>query len=96
MFSTTGRVYVWKQLKEAFHPDCLQPTVTHGGGSVMIRGAMSLRSAGLIISLHRTNTRDYLKILSDLVRPIPQTLFSEGYIISQDENVPIHTARIVK
>ena len=27
LFPTTGRVYVWGQLKEAFPPDCLQPTV---------------------------------------------------------------------
>ena len=38
LFPTSGRVYVWRQPKETFDPDCLLPTVKHGGGSVMIWG----------------------------------------------------------
>ena len=45
----TGRVYVLRQPKEAFHPDCLQSTVKNGGGSVMIWGAISWKSARSII-----------------------------------------------
>ena len=97
LFPTTGRVYVWRELKEAFHLDCLQPTVKHVGGSVMIWGAISLKSAGPMIFLHRRiNIRDFLKILSDQVHPIAQVLFPEGSIFFKDNNDPIHTARTVK
>jgi hypothetical protein len=40
MFST-GRVYVWRTLKEAYNPDCLLPAVKHGVGSVMVWAAIS-------------------------------------------------------
>ncbi|GBO19929.1 Transposable element Tcb1 transposase [Araneus ventricosus] len=35
LFQTIGRVYVWRTPKEAFNPECLLPTVKHGGGSIM-------------------------------------------------------------
>ena len=97
LFPAFGRVYVWRQSKEAFNSDCLLPTVKHGGGSVMIWGAVSWKSAGSMISLHgRINSRDYLGILGNQVHPIVQALFPEGNAIFQDDNAPIHTARIVK
>ena len=50
-----------------------------------------------MISLHgRINSRDYLQILRDQVHPMVQALFSDRNIIFQDDNAPIHTARIVK
>ncbi|GFW70644.1 transposable element Tcb1 transposase [Trichonephila clavipes] len=38
LFQTTGRVYVWRTPKEAFAPECVVPTVKHGGGSLMHEG----------------------------------------------------------
>ena len=97
LFPTSGRVYVWRQPKEAYDPTCILPTVKHGGGSVMIWGAISWKSAGPMISLHgRINSRDYLRILSDQVHPMVRELFPDGDAFFQDDNAPIHTARIVK
>jgi hypothetical protein len=31
LFSTSGRVYVWRTPKEAYNPECLVPTVKHDG-----------------------------------------------------------------
>jgi hypothetical protein len=31
LFTTSGRVYVWRTPKEAYNPECLVPTVKHGG-----------------------------------------------------------------
>jgi hypothetical protein len=36
LFPTSGRVYVYRTYKEAYNPECLVPTVKHGGGAVMI------------------------------------------------------------
>jgi hypothetical protein len=32
LLPTSGRVYVWRTPKEAYHPECLVPTGKHGGG----------------------------------------------------------------
>lgn len=97
LFPTTGRIYVWRKPKEAFDQDCLFPTVKHGGGSIMIWGAISWKSIGPIISLHgRINSQDYLGILSNQLHPMVRELFPEGDAIFQDDNAPIHTAKVVK
>ena len=63
----------------------------------MIWGAISWKSAVPMISHHgRINSRDYLGILSDQVHPMDRELFPDGDAIFQDDNAPIHTARIVK
>jgi hypothetical protein len=36
LFSTSGRVYVWRTPKKAYNPECLVPTVKHGGGSMIV------------------------------------------------------------
>ena len=78
LFPTTGRVYFWRQPKEAFDPDCLHPTLKHGRDSVMTWGTICWKSSGPMISLHgRINSRDYLKNSSDQIHLMVQTLFPE-------------------
>ncbi|GFV79007.1 transposable element Tc1 transposase [Trichonephila clavipes] len=36
LFQTIGRVYVWRTPKEKFAPECIVPTVKHGGGFLMV------------------------------------------------------------
>lgn len=97
LFPTTGRVYSWRTSKEAYHPDCLLPTVKHGGGSVMIWAAISWYSAGPIVTLKgRVTAKNYTDILADHVHPMLQILFPEGDVIFQDDNAPIHAARCVQ
>jgi hypothetical protein len=36
LFSTSGRVYIWRILEEAYTPECLAPTAKHGRGSVVV------------------------------------------------------------
>jgi hypothetical protein len=40
MFPTSGRVYFWGTSKKASNPDCLVPTLKHGGRSVVILAAI--------------------------------------------------------
>ncbi|GFT14820.1 transposable element Tc1 transposase [Trichonephila clavipes] len=65
LFQTTGRVYVWRTPKETFAPECIVPTVKHGGGFLM-------------------------------VLPFVQTSFPGECPLYQDDNAPIHTAKIVQ
>ncbi|GFX81640.1 transposable element Tc1 transposase [Trichonephila clavipes] len=51
LFQTTGRVFVWRTPKEAFHVDYLVPTVKHEGGSVMVWAVISSRGLGLLVVL---------------------------------------------
>jgi len=97
LFPTSGRVYVWRTPEEAYNPNCLVPTVKHGGGSVMVWAAISWYSAGPIIRLHgRITSGDYVDILGNQVHPMIQTIFPNGDAVFQDDNAPIHTSRAVQ
>lgn len=68
LFPTTGRVYVWRTPKEAYDLDCLKPTVKHGGGSVMVWGAISWYGVGPIIAVKGTMKADhYREVLENQV-----------------------------
>lgn len=65
LFPTTGRVYVWRTPKEAYDLDCLKPTVKHGGGSVMVWGAISWYGVGPIIAVKGTMRAEHYKDVLD-------------------------------
>ncbi|GFV69775.1 transposable element Tcb1 transposase [Trichonephila clavipes] len=97
LFQTTGRVYVWRTPKEAFAPECIVPTVKHGGGSLMVWGAISWRGLGPLVTLHgKVKAAHYVNILVYQVHPFVQTSFPGECPLYQDDNAPIHTAKIVQ
>jgi hypothetical protein len=49
LLPTSGWVYVLTTPKKAYSPENLVPTVTHGGGSMMIWAAISWYSAGPLV-----------------------------------------------
>lgn len=68
LFPTSGRVYVWRTSGEAYNPDCLLPTVKHGGGSVMVWGAISRHSLGPLVAVKgKIKASDYQGILDNQV-----------------------------
>jgi hypothetical protein len=74
LFPTSGRVYVWRTLKEAYNPDCLVPTVKHVGGSVMVWAAMSWYTPGSIVTVHgRITAREDLDRSGNQAHHIIQT-----------------------
>jgi hypothetical protein len=71
LFPTSGRVYVWRTPKEAYNPECLVPTVKHGGGSATTRAAIFWCTAGSIITMNgRITASDYVDILGNLGHPM--------------------------
>jgi hypothetical protein len=78
LLPTSGRVYVWRTPKEAYNPECLVPTVKHGGGFCDGLGSNILvqYSVGSIITLHgRVTAREYMDRLGNQIHPMIQTLF---------------------
>ncbi|GFW86287.1 transposable element Tcb1 transposase [Trichonephila clavipes] len=93
---TTRRVFVWRTPTEAFHVDCLVPTVKHGGGSMMVWAAISSRGLRSLIVLRGMITGDhYRSILADHLHPMLQTLFPGERPVFQDHNAPVHTSHCV-
>jgi len=81
LFLTSGWVYVWRTPKQVDNPECLVPTVKHGGGSMMIWAA-SWYSAGRVITMNgRITASDYMDTLGSQVHPVVQMLFPNNYAI---------------
>jgi hypothetical protein len=96
LFPTSGRVYVWRTLNEAYNPECLVPTVKHEEDSVMTWAAVSWYSLGPIIALRgRITTKEHVDRLDNQVHPMLQT-FPNKDAVFQDDNDLIHIAGTVQ
>ncbi|GFT73811.1 transposable element Tcb2 transposase [Trichonephila clavipes] len=72
-------------------------SVKHGGGSLMVWGAISWRGLGPLVNLHgKVKVAHYVNILGDQVHPFVQNSFPGECPLYQDDNSPIHTAKIVQ
>lgn len=94
--SQPGAKFVRRRPGEAFHPDCIVPTVKHGGGSIMVWGCMSAAGTGdVYLCEGRMNSIKYSAMLDEVLESSIYKLFDEEepeYIFQQD-NAPCHTSR---
>jgi len=75
-FMLQHQVYVWRMPKEAYNPECLVPTLKHGGGSMTIWAAVSWYSAGPLITLNSQITAsDCVDIVGNQVHLMVQMMF---------------------
>ena len=84
---------------EAYKPQCLAPTVKHGGGSVMIWGCFSTAGTRQIhLCEGRMNQVTYKEVLEQHLLPSARKLYpncnSSNWIFQQD-NAACHTAKSV-
>jgi hypothetical protein len=77
----------FEECKEAYNLECLVTTVKHGGGSVMIWVAISLYSAGPIITVNdQITASDCMNILGVWMCPIVRMLYPNNDAVIQDDS----------
>ena len=93
-----GRKWVWKKEKENLNPRLVQPTVKHGGGSVMVWGCFGWDGVGTACRIHGKMDADlYTSILEDeLQLSLQEWGKTADNIIFQQDNDPKHTSKKAK
>ena len=91
-----GRVYVRQMVGEELKEDCVQSTVKHGGGGIMVWGCINARGVGILSKVDgRLNGEAYIEILENALIPTTHMLaIPNGWIFQQD-NATCHTSRLV-
>lgn len=96
IFGSRRRVYVRRRIGERLTPECIVPTVKHGGGAVMLWGCFAGNSAG---DIHRVtgilNQNGYHSILQRHAIPSGTRLIGDNFVLMQD-NDPKHTSKLCK
>jgi transposase len=96
LVNSKRRIYCWKKKGEELRHDTIQPTVKHGGGSIMMWGCFLGERVG---DLHRVQgimkKEDYHSILQHHAIPSGIRLHGRGFVLQQD-NDPKHTSNLCK
>lgn len=97
VWGADGRKRVWRKKNTELETRNLRATVKHGGGSVMVWGAMAASGAGELQFIETTMDRfGYLDILQQKLHASAQKLDLGQNFIFQHDCDPKHTAKIVK
>ena len=87
------RTYVRRNSSEAWNPCCIQQTIKHGGGGVMVWGAFTFLELSTLLSIsHRLDVQGYIQLLKDNLSPFLKE-FPPGERVFQQENALIHIAK---
>ncbi len=97
LFRGNGRRWVWRRPHEKYDIDCLIPTVKSGQQGVMVWGCFTKYNLSPLVRLDGKITGAvYIDILKDYLLPFLDDLDDWENYLFQEDNAPIHTARIVK
>lgn len=98
LFGNRRRQTVWRTSNDNSYDDkYLQPTVKHGGGSVMVWGCFSWHGVGRLQVIEGKMTAQvYCNILRDNLKQSAETMGLGRIFKFQQDNDPKHTARITK
>jgi transposase len=96
LVNSKRRIYCWKVKGEELRNDTIQPTVKHGGGSIMMWGCFLGDRVG---DLYRVDgimkKEEYHSILQRHAIPSGLRLYGKGFVMQQD-NDPKHTSLLCK
>ena len=88
---------IWHTVKETFDPQCIMPTVKHGGDSVTVWGCFTRRRIGRLHILDRTMDRLYYhEILERNLLPSIANFGFSGDFTFMHDNDPKHTSVLIK
>ena len=92
-----GRVYVRRMAGEELKESCIQTTVKHGGGGIMVWGCINVRGVGCLSKIDgKLSGERYIDVLENSLIPTTHMLtVPDGWTFHQD-NATCHTSRLVK
>lgn len=97
LFRGDGRRWVWRRPDERYNIECLNPTVKSGQQGVMIWGCFTKNNLGPLVRLEgRVTAAIYVDVLENNLLSFIDSLDNQENYIFQEDNAPIHTARVVK
>jgi len=97
LFRGNGKRLVWRQPHEKYDVNCLIPTVKSGQQGVMVWGCFTKYNLGPLVKLDgKVTAVVYIDILKNYLLPFLDDLDDQENYLFQEDNAPIHTARIVK
>ena len=90
-----GRMHVWRKNGDVLSYRCTKPTMKSVQMNAMVWSCISSDGPGKIIILEEKITSQvYLKLMQEVIIPEGKRLIGNDFILQQD-NAPIHTAKIV-
>lgn len=97
IFGECGKNYVRRRPGEEFNPECVTPTMKHGGGKIQVWGCFTARGVGHIHHIKGImDQKVYKQILVHHMHPSLLQFGGKDHIIFQQDNDPKHTAKSVE
>jgi len=94
LLNAKKRKRVWRKRGEGLKGVCIQSTVKHGGGNVLVWGCFSKNGVGELVGVTGIMTGDsYINILKENLQKSAEKMGMTTFVLQQD-NDPKHKCRV--